>query len=43
MANKYKATEQVTTEGEQVYHLQTGKKGRPRQFVKRGGKYKSLR
>lgn len=40
MANvKYIETEKKTEDGEAIFHLVTNSKGRPPQFVKRGGRY----
>ena len=37
--NKYIATEHKTDEGEVIYHLQTGCKGRPKMFIRKAGNH----
>jgi hypothetical protein len=37
--NKYIATDKRTDEGEVIYHLQTGCKGRPKMFTKSAGNH----
>ncbi len=40
--NKYNATSNKTEDGRVIYHLDTGKRGRPVQYVKQGDKYVRL-
>jgi len=39
---KYVATDKKTEDGHVIYHLQTGSRGRPKQFVKKDGEYVPL-